>query len=170
MNSRERVRLALSHKEPDRVPYDLGATIATGIHKQAYDGLRGYLGLPQKEDHAIADMVQQIVVIDGDVAERLKTDARSVVPRPAGAFTLEIKDGGDYTYYHDEWSIGWRMPKRGGLYYDMFDHPLRSATTVEEVDKFPWPNATDPARFEGLRERARRAAEVEGKAVVLGGL
>ena len=36
MNSRERVLLALNHKEPDRAPYDLGGTVVTGIHHQAY--------------------------------------------------------------------------------------------------------------------------------------
>ena len=46
MNSRERVILALNHKEPDRVPFDLGGTVVTGIHTQAYANLRTCLGLP----------------------------------------------------------------------------------------------------------------------------
>jgi hypothetical protein len=33
---RERMRVALSHKEPDRVPIDLGASIVTSITKAAY--------------------------------------------------------------------------------------------------------------------------------------
>ena len=40
MNSRERVLMALNHKEPDKVPYDLGGTVVTGIHVQAYKNLR----------------------------------------------------------------------------------------------------------------------------------
>ena len=32
MSSRERVRLALEHQEPDCVPLDLGATTVTGMH------------------------------------------------------------------------------------------------------------------------------------------
>jgi len=31
MNSRERVALALDHKEPDRIPIDLGGTIITSM-------------------------------------------------------------------------------------------------------------------------------------------
>jgi uroporphyrinogen decarboxylase len=52
----------------------------------------------------------------------------------------------------------------------MFDHPLRDAESTADIDRHPWPNPVDPARFEGMRERARHAAEVEGKAVLLGGL
>ena len=31
MNSRERVTMALNHREPDRVPLDLGASAVTGM-------------------------------------------------------------------------------------------------------------------------------------------
>ena len=36
MDSRERVRLAINHKEPDRVPIDLGGSQVTGIHVDEY--------------------------------------------------------------------------------------------------------------------------------------
>jgi len=36
MNSRERVRLALNHKEMDRIPFDLGGTVLTSMHHAAY--------------------------------------------------------------------------------------------------------------------------------------
>jgi uroporphyrinogen decarboxylase len=75
-----------------------------------------------------------------------------------------------YTYFYDEWGIGWKMPKEGGLYYDMFDHPLKDAESIADVEKYPWPDPTDPARFEGLAERARYAAQVEKQGVFLGGL
>jgi uroporphyrinogen decarboxylase len=170
MNSRERVRLALQHKEPDRVPFDLGGTVMSGIHKEAYDALRHLMGLPTRPDYPIAEILEQIVVVDDDVHERLKVDTRDVAPRSSGSFKIEIKEDPEYKYLYDEWGIGWHMPKDGGFFYDMFDHPLKSATTVEEIEKFPWPDPQDPARFAGLRERARHVAVVEGKAVILGGL
>ena len=49
MNSRERVRTTLDHREPDRIPFDLGGTPMSGIHKIAYRNLRRYLGLPEVE-------------------------------------------------------------------------------------------------------------------------
>jgi len=45
MTSRERVHLALEHKEPDRVPLDLGASPVTGMHVDTVYKLRQALGL-----------------------------------------------------------------------------------------------------------------------------
>ena len=45
MTSRQRVNLALNHREPDRVPVDLGASAVTGMHVSAVYGLRQALGL-----------------------------------------------------------------------------------------------------------------------------
>jgi uroporphyrinogen decarboxylase len=49
MNSRERLLTSLDHKEPDRIPFDLGGTVLTGINAKAYRMLRDYLGLPRVE-------------------------------------------------------------------------------------------------------------------------
>jgi uroporphyrinogen decarboxylase len=43
MTSRERVRAALDHREPDRVPVDIGGTKVTGIHVDEYVELGAYL-------------------------------------------------------------------------------------------------------------------------------
>ena len=49
------------------------------------------------------------------------------------------------------------MPKDGGHYYDMYEHPLSGdQVTPEDVDRFPWPNPLDPARFAGLKEAAQQ--------------
>jgi hypothetical protein len=45
MSSRERVRLALDHQEPDRVPLDLGASPVTGMQVDTVYKLRQALGL-----------------------------------------------------------------------------------------------------------------------------
>jgi hypothetical protein len=45
MTSRERVELALGHQEPDRVPVDLGGSMATGMHASVVYKLRQALGL-----------------------------------------------------------------------------------------------------------------------------
>ncbi|MCJ7752588.1 MAG: methyltransferase, partial [Armatimonadetes bacterium] len=44
MTSRERVAAALSHREPDRVPIDLGSSAVTGIMVTTYAKLRERLG------------------------------------------------------------------------------------------------------------------------------
>ena len=43
MNSRERILAAIDHKEPDRIPIDLGATPSSGISAIAYHNLKKYL-------------------------------------------------------------------------------------------------------------------------------
>lgn len=169
MNSRQRLQLALNHQEADRVPFDLGATVLTSIHHKSYVALRQYLGMPEVAPR-IVDIFQQIVTVDDDIRDRLKVDVRDVAPRSSATFRIDVKEMPGYSYFYDEWGIGWRMPMDGGWYYDMFDHPLRAITTTAEIDAFPWPDPTDPARFVGLKERARHAAEVEQHGVFLGGL
>lgn len=169
MNSRERLNLALNHQEADRVPFDLGATVLTSIHHKSYRALRRYLGLPEVEPR-IVDIFQQIVAVDDDMRERLKVDVRDVAPRSSAAFHIDIKEMPGYTYFYDEWGIGWRMPVDGGWYYDMFDHPLKDAQSIAEIEKYPWPDPADPARFAGMKERAKHAATVEQHGVFMGGL
>ena len=168
MNSRQRMLAAMNHQEPDHVPFDLGGTVATGIHKTAYQNLRRYQKMPEVEIRT-EDIIQQLATVDEDLAEYLGADCRNVAPRSSAIYNLELRDEGDYTAYTDEWGIDWRMPKNGGFYYDMVAHPLSAVETVEQTAGYSWPNAVDPSRFTGLRQRAKAAHE-EGKIVILGGL
>ena len=171
MNSRERILTALNHREPDRVPFDMGGTVLTGINVKAYTALRHYLGLPRIEP-TIVDVVQQLAQVDDDVLDRLGVDVKNVAPRSSASYQIEIEEmeDGNYTYFYDEYGIGWRMPKVGGLYYDMFDHPLRGDIDESDVDCYVLPDPTDPARFAGLREAAERVIEEEKRALVVGNL
>ncbi|MBM3712381.1 MAG: methyltransferase [Actinobacteria bacterium] len=45
MNSRQRIKYAIMHKEADRVPIDLGSAPCTGIATIAYNNLKKYLGV-----------------------------------------------------------------------------------------------------------------------------
>jgi len=169
MNSRERVQTALNHKEPDRVPFDLGGTPMSGMHKVAYKNLRAHLGMPEVEIR-IVDSIQQLAAIDQDVADFLGVDINNVAPRSSAKYNLTYRDEGDYLAYTDEWGIGWRSPKVEGLYFDMYDWPLQPYETVEEIKaNYTFPNAGDPNRFAGLREKAL-ATIADGKAVVVGSL
>jgi uroporphyrinogen decarboxylase len=169
MNSRERLQTTLNHKEPDWVPFDLGATVLTSIHHQSYSALRSYLGLPKAESD-LMDIVQQIVSVDDDVYEILKCDVKNVAPNPSSTYHREIKVMDGYSYFHDEWGIGWKMPVKGGWYYDMFDHPLKDAETVSDLENYTWPDPSDNARFEGIAERAAQAAQEEKQGVFISGI
>jgi uroporphyrinogen decarboxylase len=171
MNSRQRAKMALNHQEPDRIPFDLGGTVLTSINIHAYRKLRQYLGLPEKEI-GVMDVFQQMAVVDEDVRQVLGVDVRNVAPRSSATHQIVVNetDMPGYNFFHDEWGIGWRMPKEGGFYYDMFDHPLSRSTSIEDIKNFPWPDPVDPTRFEGLQERAKYVAEERGELVILGGL
>ncbi len=169
MNSRERVRATLNHQEPDRIPFDLGGTPMSGMHTTAYRNLRQHLGLPPV-DIKISDTIQQLAVINDDLTDVLKVDIHNIAPRSSAAYNLAYQDEGNYTTYTDEWGIGWRMPKQGGLYYDMYRWPLAPYETPEGIKAaYTWPDPTDPNRFAGLREKALKTID-QGKAVVIGSI
>ncbi len=167
MNSRERVWRSLNHREPDRVPFDLGGTGLSTIHVAAYQNLRRYLALLTVKPR-IAFIAEQLALVDEDLAERLQTDVRMVIPGAAAAFRYAFRDEGAYQAYTDEWGIGWRKPKDGGLYYDMYHHPLTDATSLAELRAYPLPDPLDAGRFAALRSQAKAAAS-KGKCVVLAG-
>jgi hypothetical protein len=79
MTSRERVFLALNHREPDRVPLDLGSTGVTGMHVIAVYKLRQALeldkpGTPVK----VIEPYQMLGEITPDLVEALGVDVLSI--------------------------------------------------------------------------------------------
>ncbi|HHV99221.1 MAG TPA: hypothetical protein GXX36_06575 [Clostridiaceae bacterium] len=48
------------------------------------------------------------------------------------------------------------------------ERPLADAETIEDIEKFPWPDPVDPARFATLKERADKYVYEEKKAYILG--
>jgi uroporphyrinogen decarboxylase len=167
VNSRERVTLTLDHREPDHVPFDLGGTGLTLIHVTAYKNLRKYLNLPVREPK-ISYMAEQLAVVEQDLAKRLETDVALVAPQPQADFEFVFRDEGAYEAYTDEWGIGWRKPKEGGFYYDMYIHPLANAGSLEDFKAFIFPDPLDDHRFQNLRRDVEAAVE-RGKAVALAG-
>lgn len=73
MTGRERILNALDHKDTDRVPVDFGGHRSSGISVQSYIELRKALGLPPSELY-IYDFIQQLVLIEDDVYEKIPTD------------------------------------------------------------------------------------------------
>ncbi len=105
----ERIKTTLEHREPDRVPFDLGGSVLTGINKVAYAKLRTYLGLPDKPIETY-DLATQLARVDEDALDRLSVDVRSVDPGLAKSSPLatEVINEGDYYAFNDEWGITWQ--------------------------------------------------------------
>lgn len=140
MTARERVLAALSHIEPDRVPFDLGTTPVTGIHRIAYRRLVDALGLRALEPQPLLDPFQQLATPHEEVLRELGVDTRSVYLRLPGRALQNPSEDEEYLYSTDEWGLIRRMPKDGGLYYDMCAHPLAGVDTVAGVNAYAWPD------------------------------
>jgi uroporphyrinogen decarboxylase len=75
--SRERVLAAISHKEPDRVPIDLGATPSSGISAIAYSNLVKHLNRPEFPVW-IYDAVQQLAQPDMAILDQFGVDVLDI--------------------------------------------------------------------------------------------
>lgn len=167
MNSRERVRIALNHHEPDRIPFDFGGTALTSISCFNYNETRAVFGLPPLTPR-IMDIFQQNVYVDDDFLDFLDCDVRSVAPALAHDFNFNItEDSSGYNLLRDEWGIGWKKPVENGLYYDMYDHPLAGELSIDTLKCYSWPNPLDSSRFIGMGKSAQKIAQEDKKAITL---
>jgi uroporphyrinogen decarboxylase len=173
MNARERVRLALNHQEPDRIPIDLGGTIVTSIARSSYPAVKQLLGQPVG-DVTLLDYVQQLPYVDEDLLQRFGADFRLVQLPAATAPGLSIFEEGDYYAFIDRWGSKLHMPKDGGYYFDWVDFPIK-APTLEALAAYPMPRPDPPEYIDQLAAQARRLqAETDyalaGSAVIGGGI
>ncbi|MDX1412957.1 MAG: uroporphyrinogen decarboxylase family protein [Candidatus Promineifilaceae bacterium] len=166
MNGRERALIALDHREPDRIPFDLGSVQVTGIHITAYRNLRHALGLPESETE-LCDTIQQLAMVEDDLVEFLGIDFRGLYPLNSHNWGIEVMDEGEHWSYRDEWGITHHLPKGHGFYYSIVDVPLNKFDlSIEDIESFPWPDVGSSARIAGLRKQAQQYRS-DGYAVVL---
>lgn len=175
MDSRERLLTTLAHREPDRVPFDMGSTQVTGIHELAYGRLRAALGLPPVTP-MLCDVVQGLALPDDDLVDRMGIDVRGLFPLNShndnvmGRVRREAKgDGEEVEAFVDEWGITQHRPYPDGLYFSAVGHPLSGPITIADVARHPWPDTGDPARIAGLRELAL-GYRAQGRAVMIKGV
>lgn len=75
MTSRDRVRLVLEHKEPDRTPLDLGGSAVTGMHVDTVYKLRQALGLDAPGTPVkVTEPYQMLGEIQPDLMEAIGID------------------------------------------------------------------------------------------------
>jgi uroporphyrinogen decarboxylase len=88
MSSRERVLAAINHREPDRVPVDLGGTRVTGIEPSLYTRLRDRLGITG-DPAKVMDVWQMLAWVEQPVVQALGADVLPV-PRLVQDFGMRI--------------------------------------------------------------------------------
>ncbi|MHA1294088.1 MAG: uroporphyrinogen decarboxylase family protein [Promethearchaeota archaeon] len=163
MNSRERVNIALNHKEPDKVPIDLGGN-QSGIHIKAYKKLIDFLEIEDKNIQYY-DFVQQLAVPCEELLQRFAIDTRYI--RPLGGMVkvdeIEPQYEGKYVGLYDQFGCFWgndaNKDLKDILYYDPVIHPFADFKTVQEIENYDWPDGTDKSPFKGLREYAKKLKE-----------
>lgn len=169
MTSRERIIRALNHQETDRIPIDIGGIYnLTTMHRDAYATLQQHLGY--NDPIVLSSTLSQCVEPSERIRRRFKADCLPfAISAPYGyelAPTIEADGASSFT---DNWGVRWRCPK-DGYFYDPVGHPLEEAT-LEDLEKYPWPDPMDRSRIDGLRlpQRIRDAYENTDYAIVLGG-
>jgi uroporphyrinogen decarboxylase len=161
MSHRERVMRALSHREPDRVPLDLGGTRSSSLVVECYERLNRYLGA--EAPARIFSKWLNIAHPSQAMLTRFDIDTRSVSQgSPDNRQDRVVSDES----YEDEWGVVRSRPA-GSLYYDLTRSPLAGDVDVADVEKFPWPNPRDPGRCRSLGEAAARLHQETDYAVVL---
>ncbi len=193
MTSRERVQMAIEHKEPDRVPLDLGACTVTGMHADTVYKLRQALhlddpGTPVK----VMEPSQMLGEIRPDLMEALGVDVAGLAKPTTkfgfknadwkpwttfegtpvlvpGGFNTEPDENGDILMYpggDKSVPASARMPK-GGFYFDSIvrQPPIdEDALNIEDNLEEFGPISDDD--LEHLRREAERLCSETDKAIL----
>lgn len=162
MTSRSRVLAALAHRQPDRVPRDLGGTTATGINIAAYRRLVDHLGLPEKP--ALLNERVRLADISDTVLRRFGSDTRPLTP--GGSFSVGAPNpDGTFT---DGYGVVRALPSEEGHYY-VVHAPLAGVLSRDDIAAAArsWPRPDDPALTDGMADRARALHQGTDYAVIL---
>jgi uroporphyrinogen decarboxylase len=142
---------AVNHREPDRVPIDLGGHRSSGIMAIAYAQLKQHLGITTGDIY-VYDFVQQLAIIEPAVLDRFGVDTielgRGFSLRPEDWQDWVLPDGTpckiptflEVTHEGDDWRVYHRdgtllaIQKQGCLYLEQTHWPYSNLTTDETGD------------------------------------
>jgi len=175
MNSRERVLTALAHREPDRVPIDLGGSLVTGISAVAYGRLKRYLGL-KGDPPRVADIILQLAEVEEPIRRRFGADViglpvleplpgvRNLRWKPwtlpdgspaliSADFEPDVTERGGLIIRAPDGSVAQRMPT--GTYHFVPANPPLADADLEDLEHFKFRRISDE-ELEFLHRVARR--------------
>jgi uroporphyrinogen decarboxylase len=161
MTHRERVIAAVSHRQPDLVPIDLGGTRDSSIVVEGYEVLKKHFGVA--DENRLCDRMMRVVHIDEQILRSLDIDTRAIFP--GGPARGTAKDLGPRSY-RDDWGVI-RVHPEGSYYYDQREFPLAGEITISDIARYPWPDPDDPGWTKGLKERVKWIRENTDCAAIL---
>ena len=154
MTARERVLTTLDHREPDRVPIIVGASNATGMKMRPYRRLAQLIAVEASDQYLYDWPELGTAALDEDTLRRLGTDVRPVTD----AFPTWLRERhgsrGPHDPFIDDWGSG-QVELDDGVWFPGI-HPFAEASTLEAIERYPWPDMDDPSRVAHVHEAASR--------------
>jgi uroporphyrinogen decarboxylase len=161
MTHRERLMAAVSHRQPDRVPLDLGGTRDSSMVVEGYERLKKHFGI--EAGNRLCDRMMRVVEFDEGILQALDIDTRAVFPGgPTKGLGAELGP----RRYRDAWGVE-RIHPEGSYYYDQRQFPLAGEISLSDITNYPWPDPDDPGLVTGLKERVRWIRENTDCAAIL---
>jgi uroporphyrinogen decarboxylase len=154
LTRKERVVRALSHQEPDHVPFEIGGTLATNIHPDTYAGVLDRLGWPPE-----TEFTRHLTVLTDMItpSEPFLAYADSCVRKLGPQILRTNEEGPGYVQrYLDEWGVAWARVDESGEFADRGGPFRQHEPSLAELERYPWPDPSDPARYAGMKEEAER--------------
>jgi uroporphyrinogen decarboxylase len=156
MTPRDRVLTALAHEQPDRVPIVLGVTNATGIKMRTYREIKRLAGIDAPDAWLYDWPELGSAAVDDATLRRLHVDVRAVLDREPAATLARNRDRPAHSDYVNSWGSG-AVEIAPDEWFPMIE-PLAEATTLDAIERYPWPDVDDPSRFAVMGEDAARLA------------
>lgn len=79
MTSKQRIRTAIEHRQPDRLPVDFGSSFITGIHCSVVDALRRHYGL-DPHPVKVCEPYQMLGMVEDDLCDAMGIDTVPIFP------------------------------------------------------------------------------------------
>jgi uroporphyrinogen decarboxylase len=193
LNSRERIILSINHKQPDKVPVDLGSSTVTGISATAYNNLKKYLKV--ESPTRIYDVIQQLANVDMGIIDLFGVDALDInrvsaenndwyvvslgdgskAEYPSWFRPVKVEDGSWYT--KDEQGILISKMSAGATFFDQMYYPYESGypetfnNLKDALKKISWIVHSHASNLNTneLRARLLELKESTNKALVMSG-
>jgi uroporphyrinogen decarboxylase len=154
MTSRDRVLTSLAHEQPDRVPIIIGTSNTTGVKMAAYRRLKVTLGI-DAPDRYIYDWPELgTAALDEAALVRLRSDARGILDRFPDDVYRRNQARDPHAPFVDDWGTGQVEIAPGSWFPGI--HPMRDSSTLDAIERYPWPDMDDPSRVVHVRAEAVR--------------
>ena len=121
-----------------------------------------HLGLSGPEPQ-IRSYHTYLVEPDPQLLQRFERVSAPFFPKAPSGYVFRIDP--ETNTYTDEWGTTYYMPPHG-YYFDVHTVPLGDAETAADLERYRWPDPTDPSRIAGLAESVK-AAHAAGEKVLM---